>query len=131
MNLISKSTINGSEIYYYEGIDFDKVLSHPKNGSAGMMIIFIENWKIEVDKWKRNKKINSLIKNEDLPDFDNIIDLDNNYISIYQAESIGIELLYETIKSKMQRGLILDQPWIPVTGIDKGAWKIGKYKAVN
>lgn len=129
VNLISKQTINQIEISYYEGIDFNLINNHPKDGSKGMIIFFIHNWYKEVKKWQRENKINQIINNKtNYIDIDNI---NNSYIAIYQAENIGIEILYETIKSKIEKGNFPNQPWIPISGIDRGAWKIAKHNNIN
>jgi hypothetical protein len=122
MILIYKNTVNNTEIKYYEGIDFDIVKNHPKDGSNGMLIFFIHNWVKEVNKWKRNNVINELLgeKNEKY-DLSNI---DNNFISIYQSEGIPIDILFETIKGKIEREQFINKPWTPISSIDKGAWKI-------
>jgi len=129
VNLISKQTINYIDISYYEGIDFDLINNHPKDGSKGIIVFFIDNWVKEVKKWKRENKINQII-NDKISDI-NIDIIDNNYVSIYQTENIGIELLYETIKSKIEKGNFPNQPWIPISGIDRGAWKIEVSKFRN
>lgn len=122
MNLIYKNKVDNLEIKYYEGIDFDIVKNHPKDGSNGMLIFFIHNWQKEVNKWKRNNLISKLLgeKNEDY-DLSNI---DNNFILIYQSEGIPIGVLFETIKGKVERGQLINKPWIAISSIDKGAWNI-------
>jgi hypothetical protein len=129
VNLISKQTINQIEISYYEGIDFNLINNHPKDGSKGMIIFFIHNWYKELKKWQRENKINQII-NDEINNID-IDDINNNYIAIYQAENIGIEILYETIKSKIEKGNFPNQPWIPIGGIDRGGWKIAKFRTEN
>lgn len=130
MNLISESKIDGLKISYYKGIDFNKVQNHPKDGNQGTMIIFIENWIDETKIWQRDNKLNALLENKKINNF-NLTEIDNDFVKIYQCENIGINKLYETIKFKMEKGIIIDKPWVPISGIDKGAWKIGKYKDIN
>lgn len=129
VNLISKQNINQINISYYEGIDFNLINKHPKDGSNGMVIFFIDNWQKEVKKWQRENIINEVIDDK-IVNID-INNIDNNYVAIYQSENIGIELLYETIKSKIERGNFPNQPWIPIHGIERGAWKIGKHENIN
>jgi hypothetical protein len=129
VSLISKQIINNIEISYYNGIDFFKLNNHPKDGSKGMLIFFVENWQKEVKKWHRENKINQIIGNSLIEI--NIDNINNNFVAIYQAENIGIEILYETIKSKIERGNFPNQPWIPIHGIDRGTWKIAKYNNTN
>lgn len=129
MNLISKTVIDDILISYYEGIDFLKVHNHPKDGSDGLMIIFIENWQTESSLWRREQRINNIL-GEKLIDFD-IEDINNDYISIYQAENIGIELMYHTIKSKLENKKSIQDSWIPIGGIDSGAWNLRKSQNIN
>jgi hypothetical protein len=134
MNLIYKNIVNNLEIKYYEGIDFDIVKEHPKDGSNGMLIFFINNWVSEVNKWKRNSLINELLDEKKSDNWD-LSNIDNNFISIYQSEGIPIDVLFETIKGKIERDQFINQtwtpmsPWTPITSIDKGAWKINTKKS--
>jgi hypothetical protein len=128
MNLIYKNIVNNLEIKYYEGIDFDIVKEHPKDGSNGMLIFLIFSWKKEVNKWKRNSLISELL-DEKKPDKWDLSNIDNNFISIYQSEGIPIDILFETIKGKIERGQFINQTWTPITSIDKGAWKINTKKS--
>lgn len=128
MNLIYKNIVNNLEIKYYEGIDFDIVKEHPKDGSNGMLIFFINNWVSEVNKWKRNSLINELLDEKKSDNWD-LYNIDNNFLSIYQSEGIPIDVLFETIKGKIEKGHFMNQPWTPISSIDKGAWKINLKKS--
>lgn len=128
MNLIYKNIVNNLEIKYYEGIDFDIVKEHPKDGSNGMLIFFINNWVSEVNKWKRNSLINEVLDEKKSDNWD-LYNIDNNFISIYQSEGIPINVLFEIIKGKIERGHFINQPWTTISSIDKGAWKINLKKS--
>lgn len=125
MTLIDEIILNGVAVKFYEGIDFDTLLRHPKNGSNGFIFCFIKNWKSEVTSYNRQNKVSSVIDDEDYEEFkwDKI---ENNYISIYQTEGMGVYEVYETIRKKVERNQFENQPWIPVGGILTGAWNINK-----
>ena len=50
MNLIYENTIDGINFKYYNGMEIESIHNHPKDGSQGMMIVFIENWEKELRK---------------------------------------------------------------------------------
>ena len=57
-------------------------------------------------------------------------DTENEFISIYQSDGISIELLFETIKDKIEKGYFPNQPWMPISG-NNGFWKIENTKVKN
>ena len=100
-------------------------MKHSKDGSDGFIFCFIENWVTEVKKWERESKINSVINNEQFEKFKSE-ELDNGYIAIYQMEGTEPGILFEVIKEKVTNKNFPEHPWIPISGLNKGAWKIGK-----
>lgn len=132
MNLIYENTIDGINFKYYNGMDIESIHNHPKDGSQGMMIVFIENWEKELIKYKRNNKISELL-NESKSEInqEDLFNINNNFVTIYQANGISIELLFETIKTKIERNQIPTQPWIPIAGITSGGLKIENIKVKN
>jgi hypothetical protein len=48
--------------------------------------------------------------------------IDNNFISIYQTEGMGIIEVYQTIRKNVERKHFDSRPWIG--GMATGAWKI-------
>jgi hypothetical protein len=128
MNLIYESYNSGINIKYYEGIDFNLVLKHPKDGSKGMLIFFIEKWQNEVNQWKRDNKIKKILGDEHVDN--NLFEIDNNFVAIYQSDGLSIQELYKTIRNKIEFGNLPNQPWIPISGVEKGAWKIQKFKNI-
>lgn len=130
MNLISENVINKTHIKYYDGIDIEKIKKHPSDGSQGMLVFFIENWEKELLKYNRCKKIESLLNNDRISEYD-ISNINNSHIIIYQAEEIGILKLYKVIKNKIERDVELNN-WIPISSIDKGGIRINnKYYNFN
>ena len=123
MILIEIIDYKGTSIKFYNGIDFDVLKKHAKDGSNGFIFCFMDSWKKEVNKHNRENKINSLIEGSNYEDF-KWEDINNNYISIYQTDGIGLELLYQTVRDKVLRGHLPDSPYLSIQGVNKGAWKI-------
>lgn len=123
MTLIEVMNYKGTSINFYKGVDFNILMKHPKDGSKGFIFCFMESWIKEVQSYNRNNKIKSVIENSNYSDFD-WNDINNNFIAIYQADGIDMDLLYQTIRDKVIRGHLPDSPYIPVAGIGRGGWKI-------
>ena len=129
MNLIEEITVDDKKVKFYEGIDFDIVMKHPKDGSSGFIFCFIENWVTEVKKWERNSKIKSVIDDHIFEKFKSK-NIENNYVAIYQLEGVGFESLFKVIREKVINKNFPEHPWIPL-GLKKGAWKITNSKNSN
>lgn len=127
MNLIEKIFVDGQSVSFFDGIDFGVIHNHPKDGSNGFIFCFIENWVKEVKKYQRQNKIDSVLDGKKIENF-NSKHLDNNYVAIYQLEGTEPGVLFEVIKQKVINKNFPEHPWIPISGVDKGAWKIGKSK---
>ena len=127
MILIDSMDYEGTKVNFYNGVDFDRLISHPKDGSKGFIFCFIDNWVKEVKGYNRNLKIESIVNNSEFNEFKWDL-LENNYISIYQTSGIGIDVVYETIRGKLEKSQFPDQPWVPISGISNGAWKISNNK---
>jgi hypothetical protein len=123
MILIDSMEYEHTKVKFYNGVDFDKLIKHSKDGSEGFIFCFIENWVKEVKSYNRELKLESLVENVEFNEF-KWDTLENNYISIYQTEGVGIDVVYETIRSKLEKSQFPDQPWTPIAGISRGAWKI-------
>lgn len=130
MKLIEKTNIKSIEVSFYEGIDMDFAINHPKDGSNGLIIFFIDSWVNEVKTYERQNKLKSILDNDNSECF-KLEDIDNNYLSIYQTNGVGIEQTYNIIKDKMLNGHFPNMPYIPINGIDKGAWKIQKGYSIS
>ena len=44
MTLIEKIKVDEIDVSFYNGIDIDFVINHPKDGSSGFIFCFIDNW---------------------------------------------------------------------------------------
>ena len=131
MTLIEQILYKGNNLRFYRNIDFDILMNHAKDGSDGFIFCFINNWVKEVQSYNRNNKLKSVIDSTEYSDFewDNI---NNEYICIYQADGIGIEVLYETIRKKViQENYLPKSPYLHLTEFNEngivnkgGAWKI-------
>lgn len=130
MILIEKIIVDNKDIKFYNGIDFNIALNHSKDGSDGFIFFFIDNWVEEVKRWNRESKIDSIIKNKQYEKIKSE-DFDNSYIVIYQLEGTEPGLLFKIIKDKVLNNNFPEHPWIPISGIDKGAWRIGKTRLLN
>jgi hypothetical protein len=129
MNLIEQIIVDDKIVAFYDGIDFSVLTNHPKDGSNGFIFCFVENFVNELQSHKRQNKINSVL-DTDSAEFETK-DIENNYIAIYQLEGTEPGLLYEIIKNKVINKNFPEHPWIPISGINKGAWKIGNSKISN
>lgn len=133
MTLIEESVYNDIKVKYYEGIDFDILQKHPKDGSSGFIYCFINSWVKEVQSYNRNNKLKSIIKDFNYKDF-NWETINNDYICIYQTDGISVELLFRSIKEKLERENYLpNSAFLSITELDSeknniinsgGAWKI-------
>ncbi len=122
MKLIESINIDNNNIKFYNGVDFDKLITHPKDGSGGYLVCFLESWINEVKTYNRNNKIKSVFTKEEYSDFE-WESINNDFICIYQTDGIGISDIYKVIRNKFINKQLPETPWIPVSGID-GAWKI-------
>ena len=130
MNLIESIIVDGSVFSFYNGIDFDIVMNHPDDGSNGFIFCFIENWVDEVKIWERQSKLDSVLNNKLIEEF-NSKKIENNYLAIYQLQGTEPGVLFEIIKEKVIKKNFTEHPWIPISGMEKGAWRIGKTKVSN
>lgn len=127
MILIDSMDYENTKVNFYNGVNFDELINHPKDGSKGFIFCFIDNWVKELKGYNRNLKIDSIVNNSEFNEFKWDL-LENNYISIYQTEGVGIDVVYETIRSKLEKSQFPDKPWVPIAGISRGAWKISSNK---
>jgi len=130
MDLIETITVDEHQVSFYNGIDLDVVMNHPRDGSEGFIFCFIENWVTEVKSWERQNKLDSVLSEKRTKKF-NSKDLENSYLGIYQLQGTEPGVLFNIIKQKVINKNFPEHPWIPISGIDKGAWRIGNSKFVN
>ena len=85
------------DIIFYEGIDFDMIRNH-SDDSSNFLVFYIESWKLEVERWKRDKKIDELLGGEkDLFDPELI---KKNTVAIYLTNGY-LEPTHHAIKKKL------------------------------
>jgi hypothetical protein len=130
MNLIESIIVDDRNFSFYNGIDFDIVMNHPNDGSNGFIFCFIENWIDEVKIWERQSKLDSVLNDKLIEEF-NSKKIENNYLAIYQLQGTEPGVLFEIIKEKVINKNFPEHPWIPISGLEKGAWKIGKTMISN
>jgi hypothetical protein len=118
MTLIEKIIIDDKEFSFYNGIDFNIIMNHSKDGSNGFIFCFIDSWIKEVNSWERDSKIDSVLTNEIFKKFNNQ-DIENNYVAIYQLAGMEPNTLFQIIKEKVINKNFPEHPWIPISGINK------------
>ena len=123
MILIDDIEVSNVNVKFYNGVDFDVMMEHPKDGSAGFIFCFIESWISEVKSYNRQRKLDSVVDNINYSKFE-WEEIDNNYISVYQTEGMDIHSVYKAIRTKVERKQFDHQKWTPIAGLSRGAWKI-------
>jgi hypothetical protein len=125
MILIDEIEIKGTIIKFYDGIDIDTVLSHPKDGSHGIIYCFFDSWKDELKKYNRDLKITSILENIKNHSIKSSLEIDNDYTIMYQTNGYTEEV-YKAVKNQLTSidneiwnsepsGLKLDKYILPVT----------------
>lgn len=107
MILISKENIDGCDVKYYDGIDFDMINTHPRDGSSGFIIFFVDSFISEVNIHNRAKKIDSILNGSESKHID-IENIDNDFICIYQTNGMT-EQIFDTIKKNIHSKIY--KPW--------------------
>ena len=113
MNFLDEVDIQKLSVKFWSGFDLEQILNHPKDGSDGFMIVLVESIESERLKFQREYTINRIIGDNNLIDFDNLLDnVNNSFLAIYQ--SIGDDqLLVKILKEKFTKTL----DWRPIRGI--------------
>jgi hypothetical protein len=102
MRLISETSLDGIIIRYFDGCDINKMLSHPSDGSDGIMVVFIKSYKDEEIMFNRDSIINSIIGGTRFKKLSEIFEqLDNHYLMIYQTSGF-IDVVYKSVKNKIE-----------------------------
>jgi uncharacterized protein YwqG len=107
LTLIENIEINGTNIFFYDGIDFDMIERHTEE--AGFLIFFIDNYVDSVKAWERQSRLDSILEGKEIEDFDSE-KYQNNHIAIYQTSGNLIPV-YETIKKKLMEPIKNWNPW--------------------
>ena len=122
MTLIYEEFMRGYHWKFFDGMDFDVCLNHPKDGTEGFMVFLIDNWETEIKKKKRENQIDSVLtgKKQKTPSFS---DIDNTFVCVYQKSGIDNMEFIEIIKKK---NLNLENTWNPVGSIGRGFFNLLK-----
>jgi hypothetical protein len=135
MILIEEVEYRGTSVRFYNGVDFDILLNHSKDGSDGFIYCFMDSWIKEVKSYNRNNKLKSIIDSTEYSDFE-WESINNDYVAIYQADGIDINLLYQAIREKVIQNNLPVSPYISIAEVNGsniintniinngGAWKI-------
>jgi hypothetical protein len=107
LTLIENIEINGTNVFFYDGIDFGMILEHKEED--GFLIFFVDSYINSVKAWERQSRIDSVLEDKDLEDFDSE-KYQNNNIAIYQTSGNLIPV-YETIKKKLMEPIKHWNPW--------------------
>ena len=97
LTLIENIEINGTNVFFYDGIDFDMIRDHKEEDV--FLIFFVDSYINSVKAWERQSRLDSVLEDKDLEDFDSE-KYQNNHIAIYQTSGSLIPV-YETIKKKL------------------------------
>ena len=107
MILIDSANKNGIVILFYNGIDIKRVINHPKDGSSGLIVCYIDGIARHMTSIKRESKIDSILNDLKYEPFD-LTDIENDWIIMYETSGIGIEALHLLIKEKIVDDI---SPW--------------------
>lgn len=105
MNFLDEMTIGEISIKFWSGFDLQTILSHPKNGTKGIMVVLIESIDSERIKFERDLKLNKILNLNVHLDFDDLLQkLENKYLALYQSRGED-ELLVKILKDKFHKDL--------------------------
>jgi hypothetical protein len=96
MTLIEEFQIEYQTVKFYEGIDFEMIHNYKEKD---FLIFFINSWKEEIIKWKRDSKLNTLLYNDDYSCFD-VHNIENNFVSIYQVGD-NLSVVIDVVKKRI------------------------------
>lgn len=100
MELLSEILIGDVITKFYKGFDHNSMLNHPKDGSDGFMVVFIDNWSDIIFRVNRSNKIDRILGLKVDKVDSNKINFNNNYMIIYQTRG-QFDIVYEAIKKRM------------------------------
>lgn len=120
MILIDSANKNGIDILFYDGIDIKRIINHPKDGSSGLIVCYIDGYARHMTGIKRESKIDSILNDSKYEPFD-IADIENDWIIMYETSGIGIEALHLLIKGKIVEDIS------PLYGKIKNSWGVGNF----
>jgi hypothetical protein len=122
MTLIYEEFIKGYQWKFFEGMDFEISMKHPKDGSDGFLVFLIDNWEVEIKKQRRQNKINTVLTGKKIKTL-GFEDINNTFVCVYQKSGIENMEFIEIIKKKT---LNLESVWNPVGSIGRGFFNLLK-----
>lgn len=114
MIFLDEIDIQSVNVKFWSGFDLEKILKHSKDGTDGFMVVLVESIESERLRFQREYTINKIIgDNNNLIDFDNLLDnVNNSFLLIYQSRGED-KLLVKILKEKFTQTL----NWRPIRGI--------------
>ena len=98
LTLIEKVEIDGTDVFFYDGIDFDMIRDH--KGEDGFLIFFVDSYVNSVKTWKRQIQLDSILEDKEVEEFDSE-KYYNSSVAIYQTSG-NLMPVYEAIKKKLE-----------------------------
>lgn len=96
--LIDRISANGTDVYFYDGIDFDMILGHTPD--KGFLIFFVDSYVSAAKAWERQSRIESLLEGREPEPFDSE-KYQNDSIAIYQTSG-NLMPVYTAIREKLE-----------------------------
>jgi hypothetical protein len=97
MTLVEEYKSDSIIMRFYFGLDFDKTMTHNKNGDDGLMVCFVKDFEESKILYERDMRIDSIINNSISYNLDEI---DNPYVTIYQTGEHQ-EAVFQVIREKL------------------------------
>lgn len=98
LTLIEKAEIDGTDVFFYDGIDFDMIRDH--KAEDGFLIFFVDCYDSAAKAWKRQSQIESILDGREIEDLDSE-KYQNSHVAIYQTSG-NLMPVYEAIKKKLE-----------------------------
>lgn len=93
---------DSDNIKYYDGLNLSKVLSHPDDGTDGVMIVFFNSLQDECKKHNRKSRISEIIEGCEFEDFNDKIDrIDNTYLILYETRGYT-DIIYKSVRNRIE-----------------------------
>lgn len=106
MTKFDEFLVNDSLVRFYHGIDLEFVKNYNKKE---LVVIFIDDWKTESIRIKREGIIESLLEDKEYVDLESI---ENDYIAIYQTSGY-LDIVSDSIKKRLlnSQSVNHNMPW--------------------
>lgn len=106
MKLLETKKFNEQKVQFYQGIDVEMILQHPRDGSKGIMIIFFESLEKEKMKLMRYSTIKTILGESYENVFEKIINLDNPNIILYETQGF-MDVIYRSVITKLENNTLI------------------------